>query len=127
MSSNNSLRFASVLKSSAASRKGLGEDVESVVEPVEQSEAPTPIESHQPVLAPAQLSTRRSSSQRADLAESNSGKKRTGKASWEPFSTRANPALIKAVNRQLFEDDRHFTDLLDELLTKWLQERTGSA
>jgi hypothetical protein len=123
MSSDSKPRFSSILKSSAASRKGLGDDLSEVsTEPVVLDVSPVPVKA-----APSAFTSSNSVADEqhggADLEE---GKRRSDKATWKPLSTRANPILMKAVNRQLLEEERNFTDLIDELLTKWLHEKTGS-
>ena len=122
MSSDSKPRFSSILKSSAASRKGLGDEISEVsTNPVEVEDAP--VKAH-PSISVSTNSNSVADGQHGsvDLEE---GKRRSVKATWKPLSTRANPKLIKAVNRQLLEEDRNFTDLIDELLTKWLHEKTG--
>jgi hypothetical protein len=117
MSSDSKPRFSSLLKSSAASRKGLGDETSEHAE-LDAALAPVALQSESTI-----LNTTPDEQHRAvDVEKVN---KRSDKATWKPFSTRVNPQLIKAVNRQLLEEERNFTDLLDELLTKWLHDKTG--
>lgn len=107
-------KFSSILNNSPARRKGLGETA--ATSQIEQREELAKIKLVEPgpELRPeSQVPVQGESP--ADLL-----RKPSKKALRMPFSTKADPRLIKAVNRQLFEEDRNFTDLFEELLVAWL-------